>query len=106
MPGFRVIILGAGPVGLFTAHALAAAGIDFIVLEKQPEIVRHRGTLIVLWPPYLRLIDQLGLSKAVMKYSTPFSTKTNFTHSGEPLCGGHIFDGIEKWSVRHCRVNT
>ncbi|KAI3325476.1 FAD/NAD(P)-binding domain-containing protein [Xylariaceae sp. AK1471] len=95
MPGFRVIVLGAGPVGLFTAHALAAAGIDFIVLEKQPDIVRYRGTLIVLWSPFLRLMHQLGLYKPVMKHATRLTTKTNFTHSGEPLCSGPVFDVLE-----------
>ncbi|KAI1757561.1 hypothetical protein F4782DRAFT_537103 [Xylaria castorea] len=92
---FRAIVLGGGPAGLFTAHALAAAGIDFIVLERQPEIVRFRGALIVLWPPFLRLMDQLGLYKPALEYSTRLTTKTNFTHSGEPLCNDRVFDAIE-----------
>ncbi|KAI0554834.1 hypothetical protein F4679DRAFT_525091 [Xylaria curta] len=92
---FRAIVLGGGPAGIFTAHALAAAGIDFIVLERQPEIVRFRGALIVLWPPFVRLMDQLGLYKPAMEYATRFTSKTNFTHKGEPLCSGRVFDAVE-----------
>ncbi|KAI1120971.1 hypothetical protein F5Y10DRAFT_289089 [Nemania abortiva] len=94
MCGFRVVILGAGPGGLFTAHALAAANIDFIVLEKQPEIVRYRGALFVAWPPLVRLMDQLGLYKQFMELSTPITTKTHFTTSGEPLCSARVFGDI------------
>ncbi|KAI1302885.1 hypothetical protein F5Y03DRAFT_191062 [Xylaria venustula] len=94
MSNFRVIVLGAGPGGLFTAHALAAAGIDFVVLERQPEIVRFKGALIVIWPPFLRLMDQLGLYEQLLEYSTPFSTKTNFTHDGELLCSGRVFEAL------------
>ncbi|KAI0814019.1 hypothetical protein GGR55DRAFT_492721 [Xylaria sp. FL0064] len=95
MSGFRVIVLGAGPAGLFTAHALAAAGIDFVVLERQREIVRYKGALIVLWPPFVRLMDQLGMYEQLQKYSTRFTTKTNFTHDGEPLCTGPVFEAAE-----------
>ncbi|KAI1418987.1 hypothetical protein F5Y12DRAFT_357596 [Xylaria sp. FL1777] len=95
MSDFRVVVLGAGPAGLFTAHALAAAGIDFIVLERQPEIVRFKGALIVLWPPFIRLMEQLGLYEQLKELSTRFTTKTNFTHSGEPLCSGRVFEKME-----------
>ncbi|KAI0530222.1 hypothetical protein GGR58DRAFT_494186 [Xylaria digitata] len=96
MAGFRVIVLGAGPAGLFTAHALTAAGIDFIVLERQPEIVRYKGALLVIWPPFVRLLDQLGLYEQLKKYSTRITTKTSFTHSGEPLSNDRIFAALEE----------
>ncbi|KAI0516954.1 hypothetical protein F5B22DRAFT_138516 [Xylaria bambusicola] len=95
MSNFRVIILGAGPAGLFTAHGLTAAGIDYVVLERQPEIVRYKGALIVLWPPLLRLLDQLGIYESVKQLSTPLPSQTKFTHSGEPLCGGDAFVALE-----------
>ncbi|KAI0394445.1 FAD/NAD(P)-binding domain-containing protein [Xylariaceae sp. FL0594] len=91
MAEFRVVIIGAGPAGLFTANALAAAGMDYLVLERQPEVVSYRGALILLWPPFVRLLDQLGILDSVMKHSTPFVTKTNFTHTGEILYTSRIF---------------
>ncbi|KAI0104638.1 hypothetical protein GGR51DRAFT_521613 [Nemania sp. FL0031] len=94
MSEFRVIILGAGPAGLFAAHALAAANIDFVVLERQPEIVRYRGAFIVAWPPLVRLMDQLGLYKQMLELSTPIITKTHFTTTGEPLCSAPVFGAI------------
>ncbi|KAJ3561122.1 hypothetical protein NPX13_g9065 [Xylaria arbuscula] len=96
MSKFRVIVLGAGPAGLFTAHGLAAANIDYIVLERQPEIVRYKGALIIIWPPFLRLLDQLGIYEHVKKFSTPMVSKTSFTHSGEPLSTGDVFTVLEK----------
>lgn len=99
MSNFRAIILGAGPVGLIAGHALAKAGIDFVILEKQQDIVRFRGALILLWPPFLRLIDQLGLYEQVTKHATRVTTKTNYTHKGELLCSGDVFIPLEKrWS--------
>jgi 4-hydroxyacetophenone monooxygenase len=35
---FRVAIIGAGMSGLLTAHRLEQAGVDFVVLEKNPEV--------------------------------------------------------------------
>ncbi|TGJ84561.1 hypothetical protein E0Z10_g4202 [Xylaria hypoxylon] len=95
MPGFRVVVLGAGPAGLFTAHALAAAGIDFIVLERQPEIVRYQGALLIIWAPFIRLMDQLGLYEQIKKVSTRITTKTGFTHNDEPLTSERLFIALE-----------
>ncbi|KAI1810576.1 hypothetical protein GGS20DRAFT_589387 [Poronia punctata] len=59
--GFRVIIVGAGPVGLYMAHALEAAGIDYIVLEQQKKVVNYFGAMVFIWPLTVRLLDQIGL---------------------------------------------
>jgi FAD dependent monooxygenase len=40
---FRIIIVGAGFVGLSLSHALQLANIDHVVLEKHNEIVSARG---------------------------------------------------------------
>lgn len=95
MAGFRVVVLGAGPAGLFIAHALAGAGIDFVVLERQAEIVRYRGALLVVWPPFVRLLDQLGLYESALEHSTPMTSKTNFTHADEPLCQDGLFASLK-----------
>lgn len=92
---FRVVVLGGGPAGLITAHALHAAGIDYVILERQPEIVRFRGALILVGPPLVRLLEQLGMEKPLLEYSTRLLTKTNFTYKNEVLFSAPIFSDLE-----------
>jgi FAD dependent monooxygenase len=47
---FRVVIVGAGLVGLSLSHALQLANIDHIVLEKHKEIVSLHGAALVMSP--------------------------------------------------------
>lgn len=58
---FRVIIVGAGPVGLYLAHALYRANVDFVVLEQYESVHRFHGAGILLFQSTLRLLDQIGL---------------------------------------------
>ena len=44
---FRVIIIGAGPIGLVASHIFSQAGIDFILLERRKTIVPEHGAGIV-----------------------------------------------------------
>jgi 2-polyprenyl-6-methoxyphenol hydroxylase-like FAD-dependent oxidoreductase len=44
---FRVIVVGAGLVGLSLSHALQLANIDHVVLEKHSEIVSIHGAALV-----------------------------------------------------------
>jgi 2-polyprenyl-6-methoxyphenol hydroxylase-like FAD-dependent oxidoreductase len=36
----RVLVVGAGPVGLFLALKIAQAGIETVVIESEPAIVK------------------------------------------------------------------
>ena len=57
----RVIVVGAGPVGLTCAALLGRAGIPVLLLEATPE--RARDLRASTWhPPTLDMIDQLGLA--------------------------------------------
>lgn len=58
---FRVVIVGAGPVVLYLAHAMERANIDYVVLEQHPTALNLSGQYLVTWPHTLRLLDQLGL---------------------------------------------
>lgn len=58
---FTVIIVGGGPVGLLTAHALHQAGIDFVVLEQRSDIFEDAGASLIVSPHNLRVFHQLGL---------------------------------------------
>ncbi|KAH7032604.1 uncharacterized protein B0I36DRAFT_347788 [Microdochium trichocladiopsis] len=60
-PPFRIIIAGAGLVGLTAAHILHQAGIDFVILEKHVDPVPKVGSVMTIWPQTPRMFQQLGL---------------------------------------------
>jgi 2-polyprenyl-6-methoxyphenol hydroxylase-like FAD-dependent oxidoreductase len=68
-PVLKVIIIGGGPIGLTTAHALAKANIDFVVLERRPDIVEDIGASIVLSPQTLRIMGHLDLLNSLREIS-------------------------------------
>ncbi|KAI1138499.1 putative dehydrogenase [Hypoxylon sp. FL0543] len=91
----RVIVAGAGPVGLYTAHALAKANVDFVVLEQQSEIVRYRGAGTVLLPHACRLMDQIGLYTRLEEIAARMHSKSNILQNGQEFCRFHLFDPFE-----------
>jgi 3-(3-hydroxy-phenyl)propionate hydroxylase len=55
-----VIIVGAGPVGLTAALALARRGIPNVVLTAEPELALElRGS--TFHPPTLDMLDEFGI---------------------------------------------
>jgi 3-(3-hydroxy-phenyl)propionate hydroxylase len=61
----RVIVVGAGPVGLTCAALLARAGIPVLLLEATPH--RARDLRASTWhPPTLDMIDDLGLAEPLV----------------------------------------
>ena len=60
-----VAIVGAGPVGVFLAVALAQRGIDVVVLEKRIHPHRH-SRAIGIHPPSLAALDRLGVLDAIV----------------------------------------
>ena len=47
----QVIIVGAGPVGLFLALKLSMQGVDVLVLEAEPDVLQSpRATTLVISP--------------------------------------------------------
>jgi len=57
----EVVVVGAGPVGLFLAHLLGQAGLQTLLLEKRGA-TEAPSMAIGLMPPSLRLFAQAGLS--------------------------------------------
>ena len=56
----RVIVVGAGPVGLTTALALVRRGIPTVLVASEPELVMElRGS--TFHPPTLDLLDEFGV---------------------------------------------
>ncbi|MDE0781339.1 MAG: NAD(P)/FAD-dependent oxidoreductase, partial [Alphaproteobacteria bacterium] len=57
----RILIVGAGPVGLTCAYSLALAGIPVTVLEREPD-VPHDLRATTWHPPTLDFMDDLGVA--------------------------------------------
>lgn len=80
---FKVIIIGGGPVGLTAGHALALAGIDFVILERRDSIVLDEGASLVLGPNSLRVMHQLGLLTSLLEIGSEFKHQKLFTLDGK-----------------------
>lgn len=56
-----VLVVGGGPIGMFSAISLARRGLDVVVVDSQPQgAVHSRG--LALHPQTLRLLDEIGVS--------------------------------------------
>jgi 3-(3-hydroxy-phenyl)propionate hydroxylase len=62
VPPDRVVIAGAGPVGLVCALALAQAGVPSVVLEASSTMPRDLRASTV-HPPTLDMLDELGVAQ-------------------------------------------
>ncbi|KAK4443300.1 FAD/NAD(P)-binding domain-containing protein [Podospora aff. communis PSN243] len=89
--GFKVIIVGGGPVGLTAANALFRAGIDFVLLESRPNIVVDAGSNLVLLPMGLRFLAQIGVLDAFNNVSSPLGKIKRFDHDGNNLGDANFF---------------
>lgn len=89
---FRVIIIGAGPCGIYMAAALHAASIDFIVLERGQFDFTERGNHFILWPHTARLLHQLGLYEELRTRSYDLSSKVDIMRDGT------VMDSNEIWA--------
>lgn len=63
--GERIVIVGAGPVGLCLALKLARDGIAVTVLEKEPALPTDLRAS-TFHPPTLEMLESLGLADAVI----------------------------------------
>lgn len=99
---FRVIIVGAGPTGLATANMLAAAQIDFVILEQHKQVVTDSGACIMLWPHSARVLDQLGLLESARSRSLGLHSKGTVDSTGRRISNDPTFIWIEeKYAVSH-----
>ncbi|KAK9777090.1 putative FAD binding domain-containing protein [Seiridium cardinale] len=90
--GFRVVIVGGGPVALIAALALAQAGIDFVVLERRGALDLDAGASVAVWPHNVRLFDQLGLLEEAHRTYMPVLHKRNLRRDGSELGRNDMFE--------------
>lgn len=81
----EVLVVGAGPVGLFTAILLARRGVrvEIVDQEKRPAA---RSYALLLHPESLRLLDEAGLAAEVMEHGHRIDRV--LFHEGDQLCAG------------------
>ncbi len=60
----EVLVVGAGPVGLLTALALANEGVRAIIIDKEERTATH-SYACVLHPAALQLLERLGLMNEI-----------------------------------------
>src|ERR1700751_2672050 len=62
----RIIVVGAGPVGLTAALALGRRGIPTVLLAAEPELVMElRGS--TFHPPTLDMLDEFGVVQSMIE---------------------------------------
>lgn len=79
---FKVIVVGAGPVGLTAAHALRLAGIDFVVLERRENFLEDVGASIGFGPSTLRVLAQFGILESVKAIGADIGRIKSFDMTG------------------------
>ncbi len=87
----EVVIVGGGPVGLFLGCCLAKAGIEFKVLERRLQPVRHSRALGI-HPPALEALATVGVAEEM-------------TARGVEIRRGYAFAGtrpLGRLSFDHC----
>lgn len=62
----EVLVVGAGPIGLWTALLLAESGLEVTVIDREARTTA-RSYACGLHPATLRLLDQLGLAESAIK---------------------------------------
>ena len=61
----RVVIVGAGPVGMVCALALNRSGIPVTVFEQEPAPVEDQRAATI-HPSTLEMLDALGVTQKIM----------------------------------------
>ena len=93
----KVIIVGGGPVGLAAAHSLHLAGIESVVLERRDSVVEDVGASLVLDPPSMRLMHQLGLLDSLQAVGAELLHTKSFTKDGLEFKDSDAILHMKEW---------
>lgn len=63
----RVLIVGAGPVGLVLACELLARNVDVCIIDKSAKLDNPHSRATVLWPRVLELLNRPGVTRPVIE---------------------------------------
>ncbi|KAF4456816.1 FAD NAD(P)-binding domain-containing [Fusarium albosuccineum] len=99
----EVIIVGAGPVGLFLALKLSLKGVDVLVLEAEPDVLQSpRATTYM--PIVLNEMDKVGLVNDLIKAGHTNREGIQFRKShakGGELLGSLRMSQVPKGTVKY-----
>ncbi|MDT0345807.1 FAD-dependent oxidoreductase [Streptomyces litchfieldiae] len=87
-----VLIVGAGPTGLFTACELLRRGVSVRLVDRAPQAATVPKAL-ALWPRALDLLTDLGVGDAVRRAGVPVRGFSYFS-DGRPLASYPIPEGL------------
>lgn len=96
---FRVIIVGAGIVGLSLSHALQLAHIDHVVLEKYDKVKSVKGAALIIWPNVERIFDQFDILSTILETLTPVATEYQRWPDGSIQDNRSTMDRLHKMCV-------
>src|SRR5271155_509083 len=74
-----ILIVGAGPVGLFLANECARRGLRWRLIEERPSQSQYSKALAI-FPRTLEIFDMAGLVAAFLQTANPVTKVTILTH--------------------------
>lgn len=88
----EVLVVGAGPVGLFTALLLAKRDIDVRIIDRQRRTNVH-SYAVALHPYTTSLIEDVGIKAPIQQIGTPLNKTAYCDESGEQAALDFARDG-------------
>ena len=74
----QVVIIGAGPVGLYSAARLGQQGISVIVVERNQQILRHGSKALCIQADVLDLLEKVDCKSYLLAKGCPWNRSTTF----------------------------
>ena len=93
-----IIVVGAGPVGLFQALSLHLRGIDCVVIDKRHTSISDTRSLGI-HPPCLDMLDELGLLNQFLKKG--IRVDKGIAHNGRKKLGEINFSSTQQSEHKH-----
>ena len=93
---FCVVLVGAGPIGLYLTYAMERANINYVLLEQHSTVLGLAGQILFTWPQTVRLLDQLGLYQAARNSAIPVHYKKRvYGHDGQATSTNRFWDYVK-----------
>jgi FAD-dependent urate hydroxylase len=99
MHNLKVIVIGAGMGGLTTGIALRQAGYTVEIYDRVSEL-RPAGAAISLWSNGVKVLNRLGLGKAIASIGGQMDRMAYYSHTGEKLTDFSLSSLIERVGQR------